>query len=217
MQRIIYAAKKNNLVPGIMVLVLIMVLGYKAYSLKIESTLRKTALKIVTVHASYNKFLRDHRSSPNFLPKKIEFTDVNFDDRLAVIDASNIDDLARFWKELLSTIKASEFLKQFESREEKLSNYISLGKFGEDLDLIFWTNNIEQPSYKLTFGILIKGQYGVELDKLIDDGSPVSGHMKLQRILDKSKISEQNDKCAQVNLPKLTRKNLVDCNYIYLF
>ena len=108
-------------------------------------------------------------------------------------------------------------MKHIESRQEKLSEYIYLGKFDEDLDLIFWANNIEQPSYKLTFGILIKGQYGVELDKLIDDGSPVSGHMKLQRILDKNKISEQNDKCVQVNLNKLTTENLVDCNYIYLF
>ncbi len=208
---------KNNLVPAMLLLVLITLLGYKFYVLRVESKFREMAVKIVSVHASYNEFMRGNRLSSNYVLNEIKYSDINLHNGFEVIDAENIDDLPKFWNEFFHTITAPDSLRKFESGEEKPFDDVSLDKYSRNLNLIFWANDINQAPYKLTLGILIKGRYGVRLDKLIDDGSPASGHMKLQRILDKSKISQRNDKCARTNLKKPTSKDLVDCNYVYLF
>ena len=77
MQNIQKTVRKNSLMPGLLVLVLIALLGYKANLLKVESKIRGMALKIVTVHASYNKFLRDNRLSSSVLPNVIKSDEMN--------------------------------------------------------------------------------------------------------------------------------------------
>ena len=217
MQKIQKTLRKNSLVPGLLVLVLIALLGYKAYLLKVESKVRGVALKIVTVHASYNKFLRDNRLSSSVFSNEVKSDEMNFNNASGFIEVKNVDDLGKFWDKLFDMIRASDFPQNFELLERKLSGYIPLGKIGKDLKLIMLPNDINELPYKLTLGILIDSQYGVSLDKLIDDGSPVTGHMKILPALDKNKTLELNDECVLTSLKLLDGKNFVDCSYAYLF
>ena len=217
MQRIINVFKKNNLVLGILLLVLITALVYKAYVLRVESKIRKTALDIVTVHASYNEFLRENRLSSDLLSNEIKYSDLKLYNNSEVLDANNTGDLSKFWNEFFFTIRTPDFSEKFELQEGKLSEFFSMDNYGKNLNLIFWANDRNKAPYKLTLGILIKGQHGVRLDQLIDDGSPLSGHMKLQRVIDKSKTSDQNNKCVTTSSKKVASEDFVDCNYVYLF
>ena len=99
MQRIINVFKKNNLVLGILLLVLVTALVYKAYVLRVESKIRKTALDIVTVHASYNEFLRENRLSSDLLSNEIKYSDLKLYNNSEVLDANNTGDLSKFWNE----------------------------------------------------------------------------------------------------------------------
>lgn len=217
MEKIQKTVRKNSLIPGLLVLVLIALLGYKANLLKVESKIRGMALKIVTVHASYNKFLRDSRLSSSVLPNVIKSDEMNLNNGSEFIEAKNIDDLEKFWNKLFVMIGASDFPQNFKLLEGTLSGYIPLGKYGKDLNLIMLANDINELPYKLTLGVLIESQYGVRLDKLIDDGSPVTGHMKILSALDKNKTFELNEECVLTNFKILETKNFVDCSYAYLF
>ena len=217
MQNIQKTVRKNSLVPGLLVLVLIALLGYKAYTLKVESKVRGMALKIVTVHASYNKFLRDNRLSSSIFSNEIKSNEMNLNNASKFIEVKNVDDLREFWDKLFDMIRAPDFPQNFELLERELPGYIPLGKYGKHLNLIMLPNDINEPPYKLTLGILIESQYGINLDKLIDDGSPVTGHMKILPALDKNKTFELNDECVLTNLKILESKNFVDCSYAYLF
>lgn len=217
MQKILKTVRKNSLVLGLLVLFLITLLGYKAYLIQDESKIRKMALEIVTVHASYNKFLRDNKLSSNIFSNEIKSDEMNLDNGSEFIEPKNIGDLGKFWNNLFHIIKASDFLRNLELLEGKLSEYVPLGKYEEDLNLIMLSNDINELPYKLTLGILIESQYGVRLDKLIDDGSPVTGHMKILPALDKNKTFKLNDECVVTNLEILEAKNFVDCSYAYLF
>jgi len=216
MQKILKTDRKNTFVPGLLVLALIGLLGYKAYLLKVESKIRGMALKIVNIHASYNKFLRDNRLSSNIISNEIKSDEMNLDDSSEFLESKDIDDLEKFWNKLFYKTTPSEFSQNFELPEAKLSGYVFLGKYGNDLSLIMLSNNMNELPHKLTLGVLIESKYGVRLDKLIDDDSPVTGHMKILLALDKSKTSEVNDECVLTNLKILEAKNFVDCSYAYL-
>ena len=114
MQNIQKTVRKNSLVPGLLVLVLIALLGYKAYTLKVESKVRGMVLKIVTVHASYNKFLRDNRLSPSVFSNEIKSNAMNLNNASKFIDFKNVDDLGEFWDKLFDMIRAPDFPQNFE-------------------------------------------------------------------------------------------------------
>lgn len=217
MQRIVSSFKKNNQLAGLSLLILIMVLGYKAYLIRVESKIRELAFEIVTIHASYNEFLGDKRLSSDIILNEIKSKGIDSDNANEVIETNKSNNLANFWNNFFHTINSAEFLRKLESYENASSEYFSLTEYGKDLNLVFLFDDKNEPTYISSLGILIEGQYGVSLDKLIDDGSPTSGHMRIQQMLDLNKTSNPDKKCVPTNLKIPRNENLVDCDYVYLF
>ena len=190
-------------------------LSYKIYLLSFNSNLRKAALQIVTIHSSYNQFLRDNQTSSVELAQKITARGEFFSENPLYLDGNDLETFNDFWANFLNSENSRKLISELNQNEGQAA-YFPINFFGGPLKLYISRNERIEDSDQLIIGLVVADRHGYMLDKLIDDASPMSGIIQLKQMISNNSLDVPNQ-CSQVGLVQNFTKNSVACGYVYLF
>ena len=209
-------SQRDNLVVASLLLVVSLGLGYKIHLLRFDSKLRKTALQILTVHSSYNQFLRDNNITTLGSMWKTGDDGVFLSENVIYRDRNETGISTSFWTNFFNSENSRKLILQLKQNKISVA-HMPLNSFGDLVELYISRDEQMQDSDQLIIGLVVSDRHGYMLDNLIDDASPTGGNIQLKGIISDENNFSQTTDCPQVELVGKLVKDAVACNYVYLF